>query len=107
MAVSRTVVLLLLAATAAVQATEEDEVAVADDKGNEGINCDDGLLIPIWPGHEEMSMGDRFGRGLLYGTLMLYLFIGVAIVSDRSATNPHHISHGTSRTKFFISTTLY
>jgi len=83
MAVSRTVVLLLLAATAAVQATEEDEVAVADDKGNEGINCDDGLIIPIWPGHEEMSMGDRFGRGLLYGTLMLYLFIGVAIVSDK------------------------
>merc|ERR1711936_1533805 len=29
------------------------------------------------------SMGDRFGRGLLYGTLMLYLFIGVAIVSDK------------------------
>jgi len=83
MAVSRTVVLLLLAATAAVQATEEDEVAVADNKGNEGINCDDGLIIPIWPGHEEMSMGDRFGRGLLYGTLMLYLFIGVAIVSDK------------------------
>merc|ERR1719290_588843 len=30
-----------------------------------------------------MSLGDRFGRGLLYGTLMLYLFIGVAIVSDK------------------------
>ena len=30
-----------------------------------------------------MSMGDRFGRGLLYGTLMIYLFIGVAIVSDK------------------------
>jgi len=82
MAVSRTVVaLLLLAATAAVQATEEDEVAVAEE--STGINCDDGLIIPIWPGHEEMSMGDRFGRGLLYGTFMLYLFIGVAIVSDK------------------------
>merc|ERR1719365_375502 len=30
-----------------------------------------------------MSIGDRFGRGLLYATLMLYLFIGVAIVSDK------------------------
>merc|ERR1719175_566728 len=30
-----------------------------------------------------MSIGDRFGRGLLYGILMLYLFIGVAIVSDK------------------------
>merc|ERR1711962_720517 len=48
-----------------------------------GINCDDGLLIPPWPGTDEMSAGDRFGRGLLYATLMLYLFIGVAIVSDK------------------------
>merc|ERR1711970_965725 len=48
-----------------------------------GINCDDGLLIPLWPGTDEMSAGDRFGRGLLYATLMLYLFIGVAIVSDK------------------------
>merc|ERR1719209_680663 len=30
-----------------------------------------------------MSAGDRFGRGLLYAVLMLYLFIGVAIVSDK------------------------
>jgi len=52
------------------------------DKGT-GINCDDGLLIPLWPGTEEMSLGDRFGRGLLYATFMLYLFIGVAIVSDK------------------------
>merc|ERR1712180_564571 len=28
-------------------------------------------------------MGDRFGRGILYAVLMLYLFIGVAIVSDK------------------------
>merc|ERR1719184_330385 len=48
-----------------------------------GINCDDGLLIPLWPGTDEMSAGDRFGRGLLYATFMLYLFIGVAIVSDK------------------------
>merc|ERR1719187_1001568 len=30
-----------------------------------------------------MSIGDRFGRGLLYAVLMLWLFIGVAIVSDK------------------------
>jgi len=50
---------------------------------NRGINCDDGLLIPLWPGTDDMSPGDRFGRGLLYAALMLYLFIGVAIVSDK------------------------
>jgi len=50
---------------------------------NTGINCDDGLVIPLWPGTDEMSPGDRFGRGLLYAVLMLWLFIGVAIVSDK------------------------
>merc|ERR1719154_325432 len=68
-------------------ATEEAD-ADAEDGDDElvvstGINCEDGLLVPLWPGTDEMSMGDRFGRGLLYATLMLYLFIGVAIVSDK------------------------
>jgi len=30
-----------------------------------------------------MAMGDRFGRGVLYIALMIYLFIGVAIASDK------------------------
>jgi solute carrier family 8 (sodium/calcium exchanger) len=56
----------------------------AEAEGNStGINCGDGLLIPLWPGTDHMSMGDRFGRGLLYSVLMIYLFIGVAIVSDK------------------------
>jgi len=79
----------LLLAGAIVNA---EEVAGGDEDGDgedaapavsTGINCDDGLIIPLWPGTKEMSMGDRFGRGLLYAVLMLYLFIGVAIVSDK------------------------
>ena len=62
-------------------ATEDVEDGGAEEPS--GINCDDGLLIPIWPGFESMSLGDRFGRGLLYITLMVYLFIGVAIASDK------------------------
>merc|ERR1712042_124576 len=34
-------------------------------------------------GTDNMSLGDRFGRGLLYAVLMLWLFIGVVIVSDK------------------------
>merc|ERR1719299_166572 len=50
----------------------------------EGVNCDHGLIIPLWQKPEGgFTMGDRFGRGLLYIVLMLYLFIGVAIVSDK------------------------
>jgi len=70
-------------ATESEEESGEDEAeAVVVDEGT-GINCDDGLLIPLWPGTDDMSMGDRFGRGLLYGVFMLYLFIGVAIVSDK------------------------
>ena len=53
------------------------------DVSSEGINCEDGLVVPLWPVGDGLAPGDRFGRGLLYATLMLYLFIGVAIVSDK------------------------
>merc|ERR1711935_951425 len=49
----------------------------------EGVNCGDGLLIPIWRPYDNLGSGDRFGRGILYGLLMIWLFIGVAIVSDK------------------------
>jgi hypothetical protein len=50
---------------------------------SEGINCDDGLIVPIWRPYENLTIGDRVGRGVLYTLLMVYLFIGVSIVSDR------------------------
>jgi len=68
--------LLLLAAVSSIAAAENET-------DNVGVNCEDGLIIPIWPGHENMSIGDRFGRGLLYAVFMVYLFIGVAIASDK------------------------
>ena len=49
----------------------------------QGVNCKDGLVIPIWRNHENLGAGDRFGRGLLYIIIMVWLFIGVSIVSDR------------------------
>jgi len=91
MAVSaRTLFAWMLLGLLVVGAFAEDDPA-DDDAGDKkdakdpssGINCDDGLVIPLWPGTDDMSIGDRFGRGLLYGVLMLWLFIGVAIVSDK------------------------
>jgi len=73
--------LLCFLATAAFASEEEGEAGAAE--VSTGINCDDGMIVPLWPGTDEMSIGDRFGRGLLYIVLMLYLFIGVAIVSDK------------------------
>ena len=83
-------VMLLIAATAMAQeeggsADDAAPEAAADAAGGipEGVNCADGLIVPIWKPYENLSGGDRFGRGLLYILLMVYLFIGVSIVSDR------------------------
>merc|ERR1719461_774529 len=63
---------------------DDDEEEAAVETGiPEGVNCGDGLLIPIWRPYDNLSGGDRFGRGVLYILLMVWLFIGVAIVSDR------------------------
>jgi len=79
--------LLILAISAT--SIKAQEVAAApepeDDNGGipKGVNCGDGLIIPIWRPYDNLGGGDRFGRGVLYIILMVWLFIGVAIVSDR------------------------
>merc|ERR1712088_1263953 len=36
-----------------------------------GVNCGDGLIVPIWRPYTKLTGGDRFGRGLLYVVLMV------------------------------------
>lgn len=45
--------------------------------------CQPGLLFPVWMPDDNLTFGDRFSRGLVYFLGMIYLFIGVSIVSDR------------------------
>jgi len=73
----------IVGACIATVSCSEQATAPAAANESSGINCDDGLLIPLWPGTDNMSLGDRFGRGLLYAVFMVYLFIGVAIASDK------------------------
>ncbi|CAL8099908.1 unnamed protein product [Orchesella dallaii] len=58
----------------------------AEGNGNESEElprCEPGLLFPVWEPQEDLSFGDRFARGLAYFLAMLYMFIGVSIISDR------------------------
>ncbi|XP_066994967.2 sodium/calcium exchanger Calx [Anabrus simplex] len=48
-----------------------------------GSQCQPGLLLPVWQPQENLSIGDRVARGIVYFFAMIYLFIGVSIVSDR------------------------
>jgi len=80
--------LLILAISATSIHAQEVAAAAApeeDDNGGipKGVNCGDGLIVPIWKPYDNLGGGDRFGRGVLYIILMVWLFIGVAIVSDR------------------------
>lgn len=46
-------------------------------------NCSEGLLIPLWLPSENLHLSDIVIRGSVYFLLLLYLFIGVSIISDR------------------------
>lgn len=48
-------------------------------------NCtsQDGLIIPLWRPQHGISTGDRISRAIVYLLALIYLFIGVAIISDR------------------------
>ena len=47
-------------------------------------NCtQDGLIIPLWRPQQGISTGDRISRAIVYLLALIYLFIGVAIISDR------------------------
>jgi Ca2+/Na+ antiporter len=47
------------------------------------LKCVDGLVVPAWQPLSNLSGGDIFARGTLYFLALIYLFIGVSIVSDR------------------------
>ncbi|XP_077262583.1 sodium/calcium exchanger 3 isoform X2 [Temnothorax americanus] len=51
--------------------------------GNYSVRCEPGLVIPLWRPDTNLHLIDIIFRGLVYFILMLYLFIGVSIISDR------------------------
>lgn len=48
-----------------------------------GEVCTPGLVIPLWTPVENLSLAEIIFRGLVYFFILMYLFIGVSIVSDR------------------------
>ncbi|XP_037910119.1 sodium/calcium exchanger 1-like isoform X3 [Hermetia illucens] len=73
-----TAVVLLISLVDYVGANYTDPDPDADE-----IVCTDGLVIPVWMPQENMTTGDKVFRGVVYFSSMVYLFIGVSIVSDR------------------------
>ncbi|XP_017847893.1 sodium/calcium exchanger 1 isoform X1 [Drosophila busckii] len=66
--------------------TDDDDVDPGDNIGielDEIATCSDGLILPLWMPQRHLSAGDRALRGFIYFLLMIYLFVGVSIISDR------------------------
>ncbi|XP_076225916.1 sodium/calcium exchanger 3 isoform X2 [Nomia melanderi] len=51
--------------------------------GNYSVRCEPGLVVPLWRPEENLYLSDVIIRGSVYFFLLLYLFIGVSIISDR------------------------
>ncbi|XP_060805037.1 sodium/calcium exchanger 1 isoform X2 [Amyelois transitella] len=47
------------------------------------LQCSEGLVLPIWKPLEDVPTLDIALRGVVYFLALMYLFIGVSIVSDR------------------------
>lgn len=50
---------------------------------NRSVLCEPGLMIPLWTPTDNLGLADIIIRGFVYFFLLLYLFIGVSIISDR------------------------
>ncbi|XP_076383808.1 sodium/calcium exchanger 3 [Megalopta genalis] len=50
---------------------------------NYTVRCEPGLVVPLWSPVENLYLSDVIIRGSVYFLLLLYLFIGVSIISDR------------------------
>ncbi|KOC61984.1 Sodium/calcium exchanger 1 [Habropoda laboriosa] len=50
---------------------------------NYSARCEPGLVVPVWRPQENLYLSEVVFRGIVYFLLLLYLFIGVSIISDR------------------------
>jgi len=57
------------------------QIQALDNQAEE--KCETGMVLPVWEPQDELNFGDRFARGIVYFLGMLYMFIGVSIISDR------------------------
>ncbi len=45
--------------------------------------CRNGILLPIWKPDDEFILSQHIVRALIYALLLVYLFIGISVLSDR------------------------
>lgn len=72
-----------LAVTTAQNATSNSHSADSSKQKKADGECQKGLMLSVWMPQVDLQIGDRIARGMVYFLCLIYLFIGVSIVSDR------------------------
>lgn len=75
--------LAALAACCAVARAEPSRSAPRNATPQHVLQCMDGLMLPTWKPLEDVPTLEITLRGVVYFLALMYLFIGVSIVSDR------------------------
>lgn len=88
MGMLRNILGVITLSVASVMAEYDNGTSALTDKPGkaekqDNICYEDGLLFKVWRPQDNLTVGDRFARGSCYFFGLLYLFIGVSIVSDR------------------------
>lgn len=81
-----TAILVVYITSAAVngQFTFSDNNTKIQSLDRSGVSkCQDGLLLSVWQPQDDLTLKDIVIRGAVYFSILVYLFIGVSIVSDR------------------------
>ncbi|XP_031629723.1 sodium/calcium exchanger 1 isoform X2 [Contarinia nasturtii] len=63
--------------------SNDTTIAKSLDWSDEKIQCVDGVILKKWLPQENLTLQDVVIRGSVYFFILVYLFIGVSIVSDR------------------------
>lgn len=74
---------VLISMVHAVTFSDNNTIVKSLDDVNERTICQPGLLLPVWMPQENLTLIDVVLRGTVYFSVLVYLFIGVSIVSDR------------------------
>ncbi|KAJ8309550.1 hypothetical protein KUTeg_014424 [Tegillarca granosa] len=56
---------------------------ITEDECYGEIVCKPGLVLPVWQPQGNLSVGDKVARATVYFVSLVYMFLGVSIVSDR------------------------
>jgi len=69
-----------ISAVTADNSTDDADQHVCTRKADE---CQPGIVLPIWQPNDNISWMDRAARAVVYLLALVYLFLGVSIISDR------------------------